>query len=251
MSNVEKSNEDNAPQIDSSQHQMTESSVEQVNTQKLTALRPNDQRARYAILFIWIILGLEVVSILSSYMQYDLLQNTAGIDWLSHDVISQNDTRESVVAMIHMIFSLISAITFIQWFRRAYYNLHLRVDQLSQTEGWAAGCWFVPILNLFRPYQLMKEMYVETRRYLNDNGMVIKDMFNTNNLTLWWTLWIVSNLIGQGVFRYSLRADTVEELSISTVSEMVVSALGIPLALVTIKLIKDYAKLETLLNKVE
>jgi len=222
-----------------------------VNAQGIKALRPNDQRAKNAILLIWIVLALEIVAFSSSYLQYNLLSDAANGRDFTTEAAELNDTREGVVGIVYAIFSLISAITFIQWFRRAYYNLHQNVNHLSQTEGWAAGCWFVPIVNLYRPYQLMKEMYIETKNFLLKNGIAIKESFDISNLGLWWTLWLVSNIIGQFVFRYSLRAETIDELTISTVAEMVGSALGIPLAIVTIKLIKDYSRVETLLREVK
>ena len=43
----------------------------------MESLRPNEQRAKNAIFWIWIVLALEIVNLISSYMQYDLLQTVA------------------------------------------------------------------------------------------------------------------------------------------------------------------------------
>lgn len=40
-------------------------------------LKPNGQRAKNAITLIWIVLALEIVSLISGYFQYDLLQTAA------------------------------------------------------------------------------------------------------------------------------------------------------------------------------
>lgn len=40
------------------------------------------------------------------------------------------------------------------------------IRNLSHDESWAAGSWFVPILNLFRPVSIMKEMYVRPKEFL-------------------------------------------------------------------------------------
>lgn len=148
-----------------------------------------------------------------------------------------------------MIAYLISAVTFIQWFRRAYFNLHLKVNHLSQTEGWAAGSWFVPIVNLYRPYQIMKELYKETKEFLTEKELNISKSFNTNYLGIWWALWIISSVVGQFVFRYSMRTETLEEISRMTVVSMALNIIGIPLALVTIKVIREYSKVEPLLEE--
>lgn len=209
-------------------------------------IRPNTQRARNAIILIWIVLVLEIVSFASGYAQYNLLDMAANGSPISPEDADANDLREQVVAIIYMIFYIISIVTFIQWFRRAYFNLHLKVSSLSHTEGWAAGSWFVPIVSLYRPYHIMKELYQETHTLLANAGMILNN-FTTNSLGVWWTFWIVNSILGQFVFRYSLKAETIDELTISTVASMAANILSIPLSLLTVKVIKDYSNVEPLL----
>ncbi|MDA8570990.1 DUF4328 domain-containing protein [Schleiferiaceae bacterium] len=213
-------------------------------------LRPNEQRAKNAIVLIWIILALEIASLISGYFQYDLLNTVANGGEISTETANANDSREQIVGIIYMIAYIISGIMFIQWFRRAYFNLHQKVNHLSHSEGWAAGAWFVPILNLFRPYQIMKELYNETKDLLVKNGLNISENFSTGILGWWWTLWIIDNFLGQFVFRYSMRAETIDELTTMTIASMVSNIVGIPLALITVKVIKGYSNIEPLLNEI-
>ncbi|MGS4344462.1 DUF4328 domain-containing protein [Myroides odoratus] len=210
-------------------------------------LKPNGQRAKNAIILIWIMLALDIISVISGYFQYDLLQMVANGNEISIEQANANDSREQIISLLYLIAYIISAVTFIQWFRRAYYNLHLRVTNLSYTEGWAAGSWFVPILCLFRPYQIMKELYVETKALLIKKEAVFNSNFTTNTLGLWWAFWLVNNLMGQFVFRYAQRAETIEELTISTLTSMATNIIGVLLALLTIKVIANYAAVEPLL----
>lgn len=212
-------------------------------------LRPNEQRAKTAITLIWIVLAVEIISLLSSYFQYYLLQNMANGDEISLDTFTANEVTASVIGIIYLIVYLISGFTFIQWFRRAYYNLHLKENYLSYGEGWASGSWFVPFLNLYRPYQIMKELYQVTKKRLTKMGVNFNQNFTTSALAWWWTLWILSNFLGQFIFRYSMKAESIEELSISTVASMIGNILGIPLALVTVKIIKDYSNAEKMLSE--
>jgi hypothetical protein len=214
-------------------------------------LRPNEQRAKNAITLIWIVLALEIISLISGYFQYELLQNAANGADISTETANANDTREQIIGILYMIAMIISAVTFIQWFRRAYYNLHLKVNYLSHSEGWAAGSWFVPIVSLYRPYQIMKELYQETKELLTKKEISFNQNFTTNSLGLWWTLWIIDNFLGQFVFRYSMKADTIDELTISTVASMISNIVGIPLAFLAIKVIKDYSSVEPLLREIK
>lgn len=213
-------------------------------------LRPNSKRAKNAITLIWIVLVLQIASLISGFFQYDLLQIVANGGEISNETAIANDTREQTIGIIYLIAYIISAITFIQWFRRAYFNLHLRVNHLSQTEGSAAGSWFIPFTNLYRPYQIMKELYQETKELLTKNEIRLNQNFSSKFLGIWWTLWIISNVIGNLVFRNSMKAETINELIRSTVAGMILNVIGIPLALITIKIIKDYSNVEPLLNKI-
>jgi hypothetical protein len=222
-----------------------------IKKMKMESLRPNEQRAKNAVVLIGIVLALEFVNLISSYMQYDLLQTLANGGFISDEAADANDTRESFFGIVYLIVFLNSGVTFIMWFRRAYFNLHQKVSYLAHSEGWAAGSWFVPIVNLFRPYQIMKEMYVETKELLTKKGLSEKVDYTTAYLGWWWTLWIISAVLGQLITRFVLKgADTIDDLIAVTVAQMLLSVLGIPLALVTIKIIRDYSKVEPLLAQI-
>jgi hypothetical protein len=215
----------------------------------MATLKDNGQRAKNAILLIWILLALEIVSLISSYFQYDLLQTVANGGDVSMEQLEANDTREQMIGIIYIIAYIISGVTFIRWFRRAYYNLHQKVTQLSFSDGWAAGCWFVPVVCLFRPYQIMKELYQKTQKVLTKREVTITEKFSTNFLGWWWALWIISNYVGQFLIRYTLKVDTLDGLITSTVVSMAAGIIDIPLALITVKVIKDYAAVEPVLSE--
>jgi len=214
-------------------------------------LKPNEQRSQNAILLIWIALAMNCISLISSYFQYDLLQTAANGGEISTEAVTSNDNREQAIGIIQIIVFVLSAITFIQWFRRAYFNLHLRVNHLSHTEGWAAGCWFMPIVNLFRPYQIMKELFQATHFFLKRNNVHTTDHLSIASLSLWWTLWIIDRFFGQFVFKYTMKAETIEELTTSTIAQLISNGIGIVLAIITINIITEYSKLELVMHKIK
>jgi len=122
-------------------------------------LRPNQERAKTAIILIYIVLGIELIDCVSDYFQLRLLQRFQSGITVSVSEATANDMRVTILALIYMVAYITSAVMFIRWFRRAYFNLHQVARVLTHSEGWAAGAWFVPIVNLFRPYQIMKELY--------------------------------------------------------------------------------------------
>jgi len=215
----------------------------------MSNLKSNEQRAKNAILLIWIVFALEIISLISSYFTYDLFHTIANGGEISTEVAEANDTREQIIGILYLIAYIISGITFIQWFRRAYFNLHQKISDLTYSEGWAAGAWFVPIINLFRPYQIMNELYEKTRRLFLVRGA--NTNLSTNSLGIWWALWIISAIVGQFVYRYSMKAEFVDELITATIASMISNVIGIVLALITVKVIRDYAKEESLLLTID
>ncbi len=209
----------------------------------MKTLKPNGQRAKNAIIFIWIILVLDVLSLISGYFQYDLLKTVVNGGFISPVQATLNDLREQIIAILYLLASIFSAIKFIQWFRRAYFNLHLHVDYLLHPEGWAAGSWFVPIVSFYRPYQIMKELYEESIELLEKRGIRIPDI-SMSYISIWWAFWILSSIFGQIILRITLKSNTVDDYIFTTICSMIQNIVNIPLALLAIQVIKNYAKLE-------
>lgn len=214
-------------------------------------LKLNDKRTKNAILLIWIILGIHTISIISSFLQLNLLQNAAIGNEISDTEANMNDIREQTIGVLFLIAFIISGITFIQWFRRAYFNLHLLNKRLNYNEGWAAGSWFVPFLNLFRPYQIMQELYHETRLILLRNKTNFNSTFSSKYLGWWWALWVFSGIFGRSIQSYSNTAQSIDQLIWITFASLISGIIGIFLSLITIKVIKDYSEIEPLLVKIQ
>lgn len=210
-------------------------------------LKPNAQRAKSLLALIWIVLGLDIISLISSGLQYNLLQTVLNGGGITNEAATANDLREQIIGIIYSITYIASGITFIMWFRRAYFNLHQIVKGLSFTEGWAAGSWFVPFVNLYRPYQIMKELYEETKNYISGKDGTSQIDLATSFLGIWWTFWIINGILGQVIFRLSRAADTITELITVTTLSIISGVIGVGLAFVTIKVIKDYSNVEGLL----
>ncbi len=214
-------------------------------------IRPNGQRASTAIILLWIMLGMEVISIISGYFEYEILYALQNGGEFSIEAAEASDTRQQVISILYMLAYITSIVTFIMWFRRAYYNLHQKVNNLMLPEGWAAGSWFLPIISLFRPYQIMKEMYQETARLISKKDFLQTYQLSSRFLGWWWGLWIICSMLGQFSFRYSMKAESVEQLLTVNIVDLISNMIGIPLALLAIKVVKDYSAFEPLLEEID
>ena len=212
-------------------------------------LRENSSRAKNAIILIYIVMIVEFFSIISSSLQYVLLNDFLEGFYISDDELNLNDQRESFIGYLYLLVYLISIYFFISWFRRAYFNLHILVNNCAFSEGWAAGAWFVPIINLGRPMQIMKELYFKSKILLLENEISIpkKKTF----IGIWWTLWLLSNIISNIAVRIGFRTESVDDMIAVTLLNLGSSILYIICGFFAIKLIKDYNEIETALQRIK
>lgn len=214
-------------------------------------LKPNQQRARNAMILLGIMLGLELASLGSAYLLYNALQDVANGIEISPEDASAHDNRQKTITILFIIANVLCVVTFILWFRRAYYNLHQKVTTLAAPESWAAFSWFIPIVCLVRPYKIMTEMYRETRQLLVERDIYFRGDLSTGYVGAWWTLWILNGAFGVYMLRYGRNTETIEEAITAIQASMVINVVGIPLALLAIKVIKDYSDVEPLLLDVK
>lgn len=214
-----------------------------------STLKPNAQRARMAMILVGIVTIIEVITLVSGWMQHQLLSKAMNGESITMEEANANDLRVQILAILFMVAYIISAITFILWFRRAYFNLHQKTQYLKFSEGWAAGSWFVPFLNLVRPFQIMKELYTHTAELLAEKS----DRKSLSNalLGIWWFLWVVYSILGNISFRMSRDLDTLEKMMRYTWVDMIGNMVAIPLGLITLKVIYDYALLEPELSNLD
>ncbi len=164
-----------------------------------------------------------IVGGVSNVMQISLLSNQP-IDQMEAE---WNDARQSICGITSLTILVMTSIFFGMFVVRAHHNVRgFGAEGMTITPGWAFGYFFIPILSLFKPYVAMSELWRSSQspsRWSNlSKGLV----------PLWWTLWIVSSIVGQISFRASMAADTVPLIIGSTWVAIVDDALEVPLCLV-------------------
>ena len=172
---------------------------------------------------------LSFVSLGSDYLQYILATRLVARVEVPMAELDSNDTRQQILGIIHLLNFIITAIVFVIWFHRAHANLEpLGTRNLTYTSGWAAGCWFVPIMNLFRPVQIAQEIWRHSAPSPTDGENVqIEASGNSALIGFWWGAWIISNVIGQITMRMTLAVNSPESLQAATVGSMVAEVASI------------------------
>ena len=83
------------------------------------------------------------------------------------------------MAVLNILTCLVGAIAGCVFCYRSNANLRsLNVTGLEHTPGWCAGWWFVPIANLFKPFQAVSETYKKSEQ--------LRGIQQGNSLGFWW-----------------------------------------------------------------
>jgi heme/copper-type cytochrome/quinol oxidase subunit 2 len=209
--------------------------VRQTDTTKfnaMTTLLKNSSLAKALKIIFYSILGLKIISIYSNYMQYRLLSNALNGIAISADDAHSNTIRQVTLSVLLTLALLASMVVFIIWFYRAYKNLHLLgVRTLNHTAGWAIGAWFVPFLNLGRPYVIMREIWDESQEQVNGDNSELN--VSSALVGWWWAFWLTNNLIANITLRF-ISTDTVPGLMNSTMALIISGIVGVVAVTVTL-----------------
>ncbi len=186
-----------------------------------------------------VLIGLVLLG--SDYLQYDLMTRVHAGANVPLEELERNDDRQMVLGVVHFLLNVATVIVFVIWFHRAHANLtSLGARDLRYTSGWAAGCWFVPIMNLYRPVQIAQEIWRHCApSTLDEDGFQDTKARNSVLIGLWWAIWIAANVIGNFALQALLDASTPEALQAATVADMIAEVVAILAALLAIAVVSS------------
>ena len=117
---------------------------------------------------------------------------------LGEEEINAAELMVGLVALAQFFVYLVTVVVFIVWLHRSYKNVPAFGAQTEHTPGWAIGSWFVPFLNLVRPYQIVKETWVKSDPGVSHASGYADAGPGARAATLvgvWWGCWLVSNVL--------------------------------------------------------
>ncbi|MCB1171521.1 MAG: DUF4328 domain-containing protein [Leptospiraceae bacterium] len=150
------------------------------------------------------------------------------------------DVLVGVAGLLLVLTYLASVIGSIVWIHRAHNNLpFFGAKNLRITPGWAIGWFFVPIANLWKPYEGMKQLYQASKEPAAWKWAEVPGFMG-----LWWFLWVVTSILDRIISRFSDSAQTLDEFLVLTYANVAVAPLGIILPLVYNRVIQAITRLQ-------
>jgi hypothetical protein len=156
-------------------------------------LRDNRQRTRTARL-VFLLLMCSTGSLAALSLLAQLQPNWASdLISISPRLVAGLYYSFALLSFSYILLVIASYTTLIMWLRRAYYNLHqLPNIRPEYSDGWAAGAWFVPFINFWRPYTIMREVWQDTQRAATGRIAV-----PTTILGWWWAAFVLKLIIAR------------------------------------------------------
>jgi hypothetical protein len=157
------------------------------------------------------------------------------IGQLSPDQVANNDPIQAIVGLLQSGLGILTGITFLKWIYRAYKNIQgFGAEGLRFSPGWAVGYYFIPILSLIRPVQVMSEIWRasdDPRNWPRRPGSWL--------IGSWWTLFLLYTGVTQVSLEIAIQASTNEQWTLAAVLAILGDLFSIPLSIAALRLVTE------------
>lgn len=210
---------------------------------KLTDNNPN---AKMAFMLQWMLGVIIIVSIISTIFEIDLLNRIYYQEIFTIEEAEFNDTRQFVIVLIQFLFFIVSEIYLIRWFYYSYLNIHsfenLNLEYKPKMAIWG---FFIPFLNLVRPFQIAKEIFSSNKILIvkKDESFLFENKKYIINL--WWIMLLGSNVFAIVSSKLGLNTENIEQTIVYSKFLIISELIDILSVIMTMVFIKFMNKYET------
>jgi hypothetical protein len=177
------------------------------------------------------------VAIYFSYLEVNFLDSVRSGLYESQEQMKADgrasDIRQGIIGITQFALLLSSGILFLVWTYRANRNAHcLSGTQMQFSPGWAVGWYFIPVLNVWKPYQALREIW-----QVSEGAAASSHESKSWFVLVYWVLRLATLAVDRISFKLSMRATTVDELRASSIADMASSLADILFAVAALTLI--------------
>ena len=174
--------------------------------------QPLTGRAAAATAVLGLLLALDVVSVVFGFLEVQLWDRLLAGEDVPDAQLEANDTRVAMIGLGQLAVWIACAIAFISWMHRAYENIRsLPPGYQRYGTGWTIGAWFVPILNFFRPKQMINDIW--------SSGTPAG--YPPAWLMVWWIGFLISGTLSRIATPNLAEDATLEEVRTDSINYMV------------------------------
>jgi hypothetical protein len=155
-------------------------------------------------LIVWLVVATAYAgSSLNSVLTIEAFQRGAA----DLEALSGVDNISRIAAGTMVVVNLVTIVLVGRWIYRANKNAHAMSDSMVMTPGWNVGFFFIPIANLWKPFEGIRQAWRASVSPSDPENAEVPIWVN-----LWWTGWILSSILNNIIFRLSMNAVTLDDL---------------------------------------
>lgn len=140
---------------------------------------------------------LSVVGLFADYSQIQTLSKATRGVTIPRPEVMEIDPQTVLIRAAQFIVVLLTAVSFLAWIYRAHKNVRaLGATDLKYSPGWAIGGFFIPFLNIVRPYQVVSEIW---RASMGETGWSDGARWIYAEtpifIAVWWGSWLTLGIL--------------------------------------------------------
>ena len=202
-----------------------------------SAFRDPSKLTQWLKYFLYASLAMDTIAVFSGVLQYQLLSDfklgVYSLVELATAAGESNDKRQQIIGLFQFSIAIATIILFAMWIYRANFNARqLGAKNMKFTPGWSVGYYFIPFLNLWRPYQAMKEIWKASQ-----NPTTWEDEERGAILPWWWFFFLIAGMLGNASFRTTMSAKEIHELISATGITIASDLVSIPATIIALVLV--------------
>lgn len=161
-----------------------------------------------ALLGVVIVVDLLIVA--ASFNMRSLMDKvaTGGVVDFDDGEVSRADYAMTGSTILYVVAMLATAVVFIIWFHRVRHNAEVFAPETqSRTPGWAIGCWFIPIANLWIPRGIAADVLRAAQPDPYSGVLRHRGLLNA-----WWGAWVWATVFDRYASRTYDKAQDVDAI---------------------------------------
>lgn len=169
----------------------------------------------------------DLFALVADFLQYDVTGDLAGgaTDDAVLDRADTADTLTAVAASAQAAVLLACAVVFVIWLWRVRVNAEVFApDGHRKTRPWVIAGWFVPFVSAWYPRRIVLDVWNASSPEDRPQGHAL--------VNVWWTLWLLTNVIGRLLASIAEDAGTIHEIHDAMVQMLFADGFDLVAALV-------------------
>lgn len=156
------------------------------------------------------------------------------------------DRISQATAIPMVVVNLLTIVLVARWIYRVNKNAHAISTGMTMTPGWNVGFFFIPIANLWKPFEGIREAWRASVSPQDPYAASVPGW-----LTLWWISWLLSSFLSNASFRLGLNAKTLEQIVFSQWFDMICTPIDLLTGLLLLRLVGRLSRIQHEANDAE